>query len=216
MPTKDLRARTGFTCALILSLVATLAPATTSGHDPKEKSPHVDQGRAHLQATVPPEYARQSPAVDLWTDRAVLERGRTIYDAQCAICHGPRGAGDGPAAASLTLKPPSLQDAAMVAEMTPAYWFWRISEGGAAEPYKSKGSVMPAYKSTLSADDRWAVIAYQHTLSGHSGPHVAAEHPEMQGPRAHPEWRGITFSGWVTRDHRWQPRGSWKWAVRRD
>ena len=42
----------------------------------------------------------------------------------------------------------------MVAEMTPQYWFWRVSEGGAAEPYRSKGSVMPAYKGSLSAEDR--------------------------------------------------------------
>jgi mono/diheme cytochrome c family protein len=216
MTRKDVRARTGINWTLLLGLVALLVPATTSGHDPKEKAPHVEQAPAHVHATVPTEYAKQSAPVDLWTDRALLERGRTIYEAQCAICHGPRGAGDGPAAASLKLKPPSLQDAAMVAEMTPQYWFWRVSEGGAAEPYRSKGSVMPAYKTTLSTEDRWAVIAHQHTLSGHSGPHVAAEHPEMHGIRPHPGPRGITFSGWVTRDHRWQPRGSWKWAVQRD
>src|SRR5262245_16593761 len=202
--------------SLLLSLVAALAPVTTLGHDPKEKSPHVEQGPAHVHATVPVEYATQSPAVGLWTDRAVVDRGRTIYETQCAVCHGPQGAGDGPAAAGLTLKPPSLQDAAMVAEMTPEYWFWRVSEGGAAEPYRSKGSVMPAYKATLSAEDRWAVIAYQHTLSGRSGPHIAAEHPQMHATRPHPDPRGITFSAWVTRDHRWQPRGSWKWAVKRD
>ena len=216
MASKDGRARAGIGCALLLSLVAALVPAPTSGHDPTEKSPHVEHGPAHVHATVPPEYATVSAAVDLWTDRAVLERGRHIYDTQCSICHGPRGAGDGPAAGSLALKPPSLQDAAMVGEMTPEYWFWRVSEGGVAEPYKSKGSVMPAYRSTLSVEDRWAVIAYQHTLSGHAGPHVAAEHPAMRGPRPHPEPRGITFGAWVTRDHRWQPRGPWKWAVRRD
>jgi mono/diheme cytochrome c family protein len=197
--------RPGIGWTLLLGLVGLLLPAATAGHDPKE----------HVHAAVPAEYARQSAADGLWTDRAVLERGRTIYHAQCAICHGPRGAGDGPAAAGLQLKPPSLQDAAMVAEMTPAYWLWRVSEGGTSEPYKSKGSIMPAYKDTLSIDERWAVIAYQHTFSGHSGPHVPAEHPGMLG-RPHPEPRGITFSNWVTRDHRWQPRGPWKGAVRRD
>src|SRR5262249_62275300 len=136
---------------------------------------------AHVQAAVRAEYAKQAPAVGLWTNRAALDRGRTIYETQCAICHGPRGAGDGPAAASLTLKPPSLQDAAMVAEMTPEYWFWRVSEGGAAEPYKSKGSVMPADKKSVPAEDPWAVIAYQHTLSGHPGAHGATEPPAMSG-----------------------------------
>jgi len=215
MISKGLCARSGAGWSLLLSLVGLLLPTATAAHDPKEKSPHVEAGPAHVHAPVPPEYARQSAGVGLWTDRAALERGKTVYEAQCAICHGPRGAGDGPAAASLQLKPPSLEDSAMVAEMTPAYWLWRVSEGGAVEPYRSKGSVMPAYRDTLSIDDRWAVIAYQHTFSGHSGPHVAAEHPEMLG-RPHPEPRGITFSNWVTRDHRWQPRGAWKGAVRRD
>jgi mono/diheme cytochrome c family protein len=69
----------------------------------------------------------------------------------------------------------------MVAKMSSAYWFWRVSEGGTVEPYRSKGSGMPAYKDELSVEDRWAVIAYQHSLSEHTGPHVAAEHPEMGG-----------------------------------
>jgi len=61
------------------------------------------------------------------------------------------------------------------------------------------------------------VIAYQHAQSEHAGPHIASEHPEMEaGPRPHPEPRGIGFGNqWVTRDHRWQPRGPWKWAVMR-
>jgi len=153
----------------------------------------------------------------MWTDTTVLARGRVIYEAQCAVCHGPRGGGDGAAATSLALKPASFRDAAMVAEMTDTYWFWRVSQG-AVEPYRSKGSVMPAYKDTLSADDRWAVIAYQHSLSGHAGPHTEAQHPELRATagRPHPEPRGVAFtSQWVTRDHRWQPRGPWKWTVMR-
>jgi len=39
---------------------------------------------------------------------------------------------------------------------------------------------MPAWKGELSMQDRWAVIAYAHTLSGHRGPHVASEHPELR------------------------------------
>jgi hypothetical protein len=40
---------------------------------------------------------------------------------------------------------------------------------------------MPAWKDELSIEDRWAVIAYQHTFSGHRGPHVTSEHPQMLG-----------------------------------
>src|SRR5688500_20098874 len=68
----------------------------------------------------------------------------------------------------------------MVAEMADNFWVWRVSEGGLVEPFKSKGSAMPAWKGELSMNDRWAVIAYAHTFSGHRGPHVASEHPELR------------------------------------
>ena len=92
----------------------------------------------------------------------------------------------------------------MVAEMSDAYWFWRVSEGGQGEPYKSKGSVMPGYKDVLSIEDRWAVIAYQHAQSGHAGPHIASEHPEMEaGPRPHLRFiAGRQSDGEAGRDHR--------------
>lgn len=98
---------------------------------------------------------------------------------RCAVCHGEQGDGKGPAAAGLPLKPPSFRDGRMVNEMAGNYWFWRVSEGGLVEPFKSMGSVMPAWKGELSVEDRWAVIAYTHSLSGHTGPHVTSEHPEM-------------------------------------
>ena len=101
--------------------------------------------------------------------------------ARCSVCHGEEGDGKGPAATSLPLKPPSFRDAKMVGEMAGNYWFWRVSEGGIVEPFRSMGSVMPAWKDELSVQDRWAVIAYTHTLSGHQGPHVVSEHPQMLG-----------------------------------
>jgi Cu/Ag efflux protein CusF len=39
---------------------------------------------------------------------------------------------------------------------------------------------MPAWKGELTMSDRWAVIAYAHTLSGHNGPHVASEHAALK------------------------------------
>jgi len=51
---------------------------------------------------------------------------------------------------------------------------------------KSIGSAMPAWKKVVSVEDRWAVIAYQHTFSGHRGPHSPAEHPELRGGQPQP------------------------------
>lgn len=140
-----------------------------------------DGGMPHMHPPVPPDYRDVKAPKGLWTNQAMINRGRAIYTAKCAVCHGADGAGHGPGAAGLAPKPASFKDSMMVAEMSPAYWFWRVSEGGAVEPFKSMGSAMPAWKNDLSAEDRWAVIAYQHTFSGHRGPHLPSQHPELRG-----------------------------------
>src|SRR5262245_31609730 len=124
---------------MLLTSSAALGVATVTvprAHD-KDKHPSHPATAAHVHAAVPGAYAAVKAPADIWTSPAVLARGQTIHNDKCAVCHGPDGAGDGPAAAGLTLKPPSLQNKAMVAEMTDAYWFWRVSEGGAVDPFKS-------------------------------------------------------------------------------
>jgi mono/diheme cytochrome c family protein len=133
-----------------------------------------------MHAPVPPEYRDVKEPKGLWANQALINRGRRIHDAKCAVCHGANGSGNGPAAAGMMPKPPSLRDKKMVSEMSSSYWFWRVSEGGAVEPYKSMDSAMPAWKDDLSVADRWAVIAYQHTFSGHRGPHDPSQHPELR------------------------------------
>ena len=136
----------------------------------------------HEHPPVPAAYANAHVPIRVWTDPGMIARGKEIFTARCALCHDENGNGKGPGAANLPLKPADLADARMVAEMPGNYWIWRVSEGGLIEPFRSKGSAMPAFKDELSMSDRWAVIAYAHTLSGHRGPHVASEHPEL-GPR---------------------------------
>jgi mono/diheme cytochrome c family protein len=131
-----------------------------------------------MHAPVPPEYKSAHIPASAWTNPRLIARGKQIYTERCAVCHGDTGDGKGPAGLALPLKPPDLRDGKMIGEMTGNYWFWRVSEGGNAEPFKSAGSTMPAWKDELSVQDRWAVIVYQHTFSGHEGPHVTSEHPE--------------------------------------
>lgn len=150
----------------------------------------------HQHAPIPAAYANARIPDRVWTDPRMIARGKEIFIAKCALCHGQNGDGKGPGAANLPLKPADLTDGKMVAEMAGSYWLWRVSEGGLVEPFRSKGSVMPAWKGELSLSDRWAVIAYAHTLSGHTGPHVASEHPEL-GPRP----RLVTGEGTVVAVH---------------
>ena len=41
-----------------------------------------------------------------------------------------------------------------------AYLFWRVSQGGTVEPFKSAGSLMPAFDTVLSDDQIWDVLAF--------------------------------------------------------
>jgi mono/diheme cytochrome c family protein len=163
-------------------------PAHTrpEGHDAMHQHQGNDAGHEHQHVAPPPAYARRHAPMAAWTDAGTIARGKGVYETRCVVCHGERGDGKGPGAAGLTLKAPDLTDATMVAHMTDSYWFWRVSEGGTVEPLKSQGSAMPAWKSQLSVPERWAVIAYQHTFSGHRGPHGPAEHPEMTKRHEHP------------------------------
>ena len=147
------------------------APTRANGEKHEETG-----GHAHVPA--PLEYADVHVPLSVWTDAAMIARGKEIYTVRCAVCHGDEGDGKGPAGVALPLKPSDFRDKAGVAEMRTNYWFWRVSEGGQVEPFKGKGSAMPPWKGELSVQERWAVMAYQHTFSGHQGPHVPWEHPE--------------------------------------
>jgi mono/diheme cytochrome c family protein len=87
---------------------------------------------------------------------ATLAAGRQIYEANCAICHGTRGLGDGPAAFTLNPRPVNLQvHVPQHAEGEVEYW---ISEGVV-------GTGMPAWKEKLSAEERWQIVRYLQSLA---------------------------------------------------
>jgi len=101
-------------------------------------------------AAVPEEYVGLRSPILAEVD---IEKGGDLYAKLCASCHGDGGMGDGPAAASLDPAPaPVAHTSSMLGD---AYLYWRVADGGAA--FKS---TMPAWKSTLSEDEIWAVIGY--------------------------------------------------------
>ena len=87
---------------------------------------------------------------------ASIGRGETLYGPNCAACHGADGQGNGPAAASLPIKPADLT-MPHLGEHTNGDLFWWLSHGIDEPDY---GSVMPGFAATLSAEDRWALIDY--------------------------------------------------------
>ena len=106
-------------------------------------------------STVPAPYAGKTNP--LGTDAATA--GKSIYDVQCASCHGSGGLGDGPAGQALT--PPAANLVESVSKNADDYFYYRIAEGGTMDPYNSS---MPPYKNVLSEDEIWQVVAYINTF----------------------------------------------------
>ena len=89
----------------------------------------------------------QTPPVKL-DDPAVISSGNSIFASTCAVgyCHGKEGkAGRGPRLAGRKLDP--------------SYVFITVTNG-------INKSLMPSFKSQLSPDQIWSVVAYILTLSG--------------------------------------------------
>ncbi|MDD5140826.1 MAG: cytochrome c [Verrucomicrobiales bacterium] len=86
---------------------------------------------------------------------ALLQRGRGQFDIYCAPCHGGLGDGNG-ITKKLGVMPAviSLHDKRII-EMTDGEIFNTITHG--------KG-LMGAYGPTVTAQDRWAIIAYTRAL----------------------------------------------------
>jgi len=88
---------------------------------------------------------------------ATIDAGRTTFQANCAICHGPRALGDGPQAFLLQPRPVNLQlHVPQHAQGEVHYW---ITNGVA-------GTGMPAWKDTLSDTQRWEIVRYLQALAG--------------------------------------------------
>jgi len=85
----------------------------------------------------------------------VIAAGKKIYDANCSICHGMKGQGDGVAAAGLS-KPPANHTTPAVQKLSDGAIFWKITEGNAP---------MPAYKAIYSETQRWQLVNYIRTLA---------------------------------------------------
>jgi len=100
--------------------------------------------------------------------QASIARGQELYQQNCVICHGLNARGDGPLAASLNPRPADLR--LHVSQHTEGQlWTW-VSDG-------FPGSAMPAFRSTLSDEDRWNIINYLESQYGATASNGAAAPP---------------------------------------
>lgn len=119
-------------------------------------------GEAAEQPPLP--YAKLSPPVALDAPE-IIAAGQAIFQANCVLCHGPKGDGNGSVHPQFGPAPADLTSRERAKVRTPQYLFWRISEGGRVEPFLSRGSIMPAWKYQLTEEQRWQVVAYVRSLA---------------------------------------------------
>jgi mono/diheme cytochrome c family protein len=86
-----------------------------------------------------------------------LANGATIYNRECANCHGSKGMGDGPQAAQLSVPVATLGLSDFARLYTPAEWYTVVTKGDLAKS-------MPPF-SNLTDRQRWDVVAYAISLS---------------------------------------------------
>lgn len=117
---------------------------------PASSNPIDEQGRWNLVAAV----------FSLATSPDAVAAGKTVYDANCAACHGDTGAGDGPDAATTDPVAGPLNDV--------AYWFNRSNDTIFAD--LAPGTI-PAHTYDLPEDDLRRVVDYARTFSyGYADP----------------------------------------------
>jgi mono/diheme cytochrome c family protein len=103
----------------------------------------------------------QNPTPD---DPGTVAFGRALFQANCVVCHGPKGLGDGPAALTLNPRPFNLQ--VHVPQHAPGeleYWI----------AYGIPFTAMPAWstpdpdtgKPKLTETERWEIVRYLQALA---------------------------------------------------
>ncbi len=92
-------------------------------------------------------------------DERSLAVGEQVYTTYCETCHGESGRGDGPAGLRLVPRPADLRIHSQPGVHTDGEMFYWVSYGFPV-------SAMPAWKDTLTEEERWDVINYVRATFG--------------------------------------------------
>jgi len=145
-------------------------PAVMGGVSPLDVYRKVTIGVA---GTAMPRFDATLPGDDRWAvaayvstlraDPQEVHEGEGLYALECASCHGPTGGGDGPLAATLSVRPPALRDLAITGRFSDAELALLVRRGRSGTP-------MPAFDRMLDSASVDRLVAYVRTLTLSAGP----------------------------------------------
>ena len=112
-----------------------------------------------FEETLSPEdrWAVATYVATLRADEGLVREGEGRYATTCASCHGATGGGDGPLAATLSVRPPALRDLAVQGRFTDREFEGLILRG-------RPGTAMPGFARTLDPGDPAKIVAFLRVL----------------------------------------------------
>lgn len=98
-----------------------------------------------------------SYAMSLSSSNALVSQGKSLFIKNCVECHGQTGKGNGTEANDLTSQPADFTNQAFMAQRSSENLYRTITSGITPD--------MPAYSSTLTDNERYALVAYLRSLT---------------------------------------------------
>lgn len=90
-----------------------------------------------------------------------VANGTRLYRANCTVCHGFTGAGDGPGRATLKTPPADHRDGSLMNARDDRMLFSTVQHGCSK---RGCSKTMPGFSGTLGALDTWDLVAYLRSL----------------------------------------------------
>jgi len=137
--------------------------------------------RPIMQSRVPQDKLAEARSLTnpLMASPQIIEQGKALYEGKgtCFNCHGTDGRGNGPAATGLDPSPRNFHHHGFWRHRTEGEIFWVVKHGIA-------GTAMIPFAGTLTDEEIWAIIKYEHTFAGAHGPAHSTGPHHGKGPRS--------------------------------